>query len=63
MFWEVIGKKHELSSGIPWGILCAVTQLKFLIVLGRLDLLSLEKACLMQESKDELADVHSWLHP
>ncbi|XP_004433610.1 PREDICTED: stathmin-4 isoform X1 [Ceratotherium simum simum] len=34
MIWEVIGKKHELSFGIPWGTCCTATQWKFLIVLG-----------------------------
>lgn len=40
MIWEVTGKKHESSFGIPWGMCSTAVQLKFLIVLGRVDLLS-----------------------
>lgn len=38
--WDVIGKKHKWSFGIPWRMCCTATQLKFLIVSGRFKLLS-----------------------
>lgn len=51
MVWEVIDKKHKLSPGIPWGTCCTATQLKFLIILGRLDLLSSRES--LPDAKEE----------
>lgn len=61
MIWEVIGKKHTLSFGIPWALSTAqlATQSKFLIVSRRLDLLLSGGHPPVQGRRDKQAAAHS----